>query len=433
MIKYYTILFVLLILSLTACVPITPTTTSGTTGETKILQLADRAYETQIKTVRIFPEGSTSQTQMLPAVTKLGSWTLMLEFDDLRDQRDTYYARVVHCNHDWTKSTLSDLDFMPQYNEFPLNTFDFSLDTQLPYVHYKFKLPSVKLPGNYVLVVYRGSDRNDVILSKRFMVYDSRVTFLRDGNLLGAGSSTNINQQINFTINYNNIELINPMENVNITIRQNQRWDNLTGTIKPSFLREQTRELEYRFFDPAKMFKGSNEFRWFDLRSLNYPGRNVLNVNRTKMPFNVYVQPDKTREGQAYALYEDLNGNFVNDNYDFRNPVSANYAYVHFALQALQPIDGNVYLSGAFTNWSLSTDYQMTYNAIQKEYQASMLLKQGYYDYQYVVKSATLPSYYFEGSHFQTENDYEVFVYYRSFQPQADLLIGYIQLEQNPR
>lgn len=432
MIKYNPVIILLVAgLSLAACVPLTPVTT--TSGESKVLQLADRTYEPQIKTVRVYPAGTTSQTQMLPAVTKLGSWTLLLEFDDLRDQRDSYYARIVHCNHDWSKSALSDLDFMPQFNEFPLNTFDFSLDTQIPYVHYKFQLPAVKLPGNYVLVIYRGSDRNDVILSKRFMVYDTRVSFLRDGNLIGAGAVANINQQINFIINYNNIDLINPMENVNITIRQNQRWDNLTGGIKPSFLRDQTRELEYRFFDPGKMFKGSNEFRWFDLRSLNYPGRNVLNVDRTRQPFNVYVQPDKTREGLPYAIYEDLNGNFVNDNYDFRNPVSANYAYVHFALQSLQPIDGNVYLSGAFTNWNLSPEYQMTYNAIQKEYQANVLLKQGYYDYQYVVKSATLPPYYFEGSHFETENEYEVLVYYRSFQPQADLLIGYIQLAQNPQ
>ena len=422
----------LVLVVFTACVPLTPTAVTDS-GEAKILKLADATYESQIKTVRVYPEGADSQTQMLPTVTKLGNWSLLLEFDDLNGQRDSYYARVVHCNQDWTKSTLSDLDFMPQYNEFPLLTFDFSLDTQIPYVHYKFRLPAVKLPGNYVLVIYRGTDRNDIIISKRFMVYDSRVTFYRDGNLLGAGAVANVNQQINFTINYKNVELINPMENVNVTVRQNQRWDNTVSGIKPSFLRDNIRELEYRFFDPNKMFKGSNEFRWFDLRSINYPGRNVLTVDRTQKPFQAYIQPDVSRNGQAYAVYQDLNGNFVSDNYDFRNPISANYANVHFTLQSPQPVDGQVYLSGAFTNWNLSPEYQMTYDAIKKVYTAAIFLRQGYYDYQYVVKSPTLPSYHFEGSHFETENQYEVFVYYRSFQPQADLLIGYMQLEQNPR
>lgn len=426
----------LLLLAFAGCVPLTQTsgTDSGTvSGETKVLSLADVTYEPQIKTVRLHTEGSEAVSQLLPAVTKLGTWNLMLEFDDLQEQRNSYYARIVHCNQDWTKSSLSDLDFLSQFNEFSILTFDFSLDTHIPYVHYTFRLPAVKISGNYVLVVYRDSDRSDIILSKRFMVYDSRVTFSREENLVGAGSVATINQQLNFTMNYKNMDLINPMQNVNVTIRQNQRWDNLMSDIKPSFSRENIDELEYRFFDPNKMFKGNNQFRWFDLKSLNYPGRNVLSVDKTQKPFQVFVQPDASRQGQPYAYNPDLNGNFQNDNYDYRNPISANYANVHFALRSPQPIDGNVYLSGAFTNWSLTPEYQMTYDAIKKEYTASALLRQGYYDYQYVVKSSTLPPYYFEGSHFETENSYEIFVYYRAFQPQADLLIGYTKFVVNPR
>jgi hypothetical protein len=41
--------------------------------------------------------------------------------------------------------------------------------------------------------------------------------------------------------------------------------------------------------------------------------------------------------------------------------------------------------------------------------------------------------YFFEGSHFQTENEYEILVYYRPFKPSADLLIGYVRLMKNPR
>ncbi|MBL7833465.1 MAG: DUF5103 domain-containing protein [Cyclobacteriaceae bacterium] len=426
--KKWSVVFLLLV----SCVPLTQTSTTNS-GTPKILTLSDASYEPQIKTVRVYPEGTSSDVQLLPTVTKLGNWNLVLEFDDLQESRDSYYARVIHCNQDWTKSTLSDLDFMPQFNEFPLLNFEFSLDTQIPYVHYKFRLPAVKLPGNYVLAVYRGSDKTDLILTKRFMVYDSRVSFSRDGNLLGAGAATNVNQQLNFTINYKNLDLINPMENVNVTIRQNQRWDNLAEGLKPAFVRDNIRELEYRVFDPAKMLKGGNEFRWFDLRSLNYPGRNVQSVDKTQKPFHVFIQEDVSRKGQPYAIFNDLNGNYQSDNYDFRNPVSANYAYVHFALRSSQPVDGAVYLNGAFTNWSTLPDYLMTYDAIKQQYTATVLLRQGYYDYQYVVKSATVPYDYFEGNHFETENEYEILVYYRSFQPQADLLIGYIELAQNPR
>jgi hypothetical protein len=424
-------LFFILIL-ISGCVPI-PQSSDIQSDNNKVLQLSDMRYEPQIKTVRLTPMGLDSRSQLLPAVTPIGTQNLQLDFDDLRDQRDSYYARIIHCNQDWTKSSLSDLDYMPQYNEFPLTTFDFSLDTHIPYVHYQLKLPAVKLPGNYVVMVYRGSDKADIVLTKRFMVYDSRVSFLRQGSLIGPGAMASANQQLNFSINYKNVEIINPMETVNVTIQQNQRWDNLITGLKPSFLRENLRELEYRFFDPEKMAKGGNEFRFFDLRSLNYPGRNVATVDKTQKPFQVFVQPDKSRNGQAYAVYDDLNGNFNNDNYDFRNAVAGNYANVHFTLQSPEPVNGEVYLSGAFTNWSFLPEYKMTYDAIKKEYTGTAFLKQGWYDYQYIVKSSSLPSYYFEGSHYETENEYEIFIYYRSFQPQADLLIGYIRLVENVR
>ncbi len=416
---------------LLGCVPLQQSSTIPEDNG-KSLQLSDQSYEPQIKTVRL-SAGIDSQGQLLPAVTQLGVWNLLLQFDDLRPQRDNYYARIIHCNQDWTKSSLSDLDYMPEYNEFPINTFEFSLDTHEPYVQYRLRLPDVKLPGNYVVLVYRNSDRSDIILTRRFIVYDQKITFMREGSLMGPGALASAIQQLNFTINYKNLQLINPLESVHVTVRQNQRWDNLMENIKPSFIRENIHELEYRFFDVHNIFKGGNQFRFFDLRSLNYPGRNVATVDKSQKPFQVFIQPDKTREGEPYAVYDDMNGNFNTDNYDIRNAVAGNYANVHFTLFSPTPVDGEVYLSGAFTNWDFLSEYKMTYDAIKKEYRGTAFIKQGWYDYQYVVKSSTLQTYHFEGSHFETENDYEVFVYYRSFQPQADLLLGYIRLEVNPR
>jgi len=423
--KLYFILF-----TVWGCIPITQSSNFQSENG-KNLQLLDLSYEPQIKTVRLSPLGVDSRSQLLPAVVQLGSWNLLLQFDDLREQRNNYYARIIHCNQNWTKSNLSDLDFMKEYNEFPINTFEFSLNTHQPYIQYQFRLPAVKLPGNYVVMVYRGTDRNDLILTKRFMVYDQKLSFMREGNLMGPGALASSIQQLNFTINYNKVPIINPLETVNVTVRQNQRWDNLMENIKPSFIRENIHELDYRFFDVKNIFKGINQFRFFDLRSLNYPGRNVLSVDKSQRPYQVFIQPDKSRNGLPYALYDDMNGNFSTDNYDTRNSVAGNYANVHFTLLSPNPIDGDVYLSGAFTNWSFPNEYKMTYDAALKEYHGSALLKQGWYDYQYVVKSSSLPAYYFEGTHFETENEYEILVYYRSFQPQADLLLGYIRVLEN--
>jgi hypothetical protein len=409
------------------CTPISPSSTTSA-ANTQVLKLEDVSYEQEIKTVRLFRRGAP----LSPAVTQLGQWDLMLEFDDMAQDRDTYNAKIIHCNYDWTQSGLQDLDFMRDYNEFPLNNAQLSADTHLPYVHYWFVLPAVKLPGNYVIVIYRGSDKEDLILSRRFMVYDNQVSFSKDGKLIGPGSIADVNQQINFTVNHSNLNILNPMMDVHVNIRQNQRWDNYAPDIKPSFVRDIEKELEYRFFDDAKMFKGGNEFRFFDLRSLNNPGRNVASVDRKSKPYEVFIIRDKSRRDEVYSQYNEMNGNFLIDNYDFRDLAYTNYAWVNFSLSSRR-IDGEVYVAGAFNNWRLDKNNRMSYDSAQQMYKSRMLLKQGWYDYQYLVKSRQLPPYYFEGSFYQTENLYEIFVYYRPFQPRADLLIGYVRLEENPR
>jgi hypothetical protein len=356
-----------------SCTPIAQSSNNSESNP-KVLRLTDFAYEPEIKTIELSPEGFP----LLPAVTRLGEWNLILRFDDLRSDRDTYYARIIHCNYDWTKSDLQDLDYVTAYNEFPINNSEFSVDTHIPYVHYWFHLPPVKLPGNYVLMVYRGSDKDDVVITKRFMVYENLVTINAEANLVGSSTMANINQQLNFTVSYKNITILNPLIDVHVNIRQNQRWDNMATDVRPSFTREIEKELEYRFFEEDKMFRGGNEFRFFDLRSLNNPGRNVDYV-------------------------------------------------------AKPPVDGDVYVTGAFNYWNLNETNKMQYDSAQGLYKSRLLMKQGWYDYQYLVKSSTLPPYYFEGSHFETENRYEILVYNRPFQPRADILIGYFVVEKNPR
>ncbi len=83
--------------------------------------------------------------------------------------------------------------------------------------------------------------------------------------------------------------------------------------------------------------------------------------------------------------------------------------------------------------WNLDDENLMRYDSTQQGYTARMLLKQGWYDYEYVLKAPNAPTYFFEGSRFETENEYEILVYYKPFQPRADMLIGYARLTRNAR
>lgn len=395
-------------------------------GQQKRLLLQDAVYEENIKTVMVYPPGTGVRDNLQPAVVALSQQNLILEFDDIQESRNSYYARIIHCNSDWTKSQLLDLDFMPVYNEFNINDYQYSNNTYLPFVHYRFPVPRVKLPGNYILMVYRDGNKDDVVLTSRFMVFSSQVGLATNQDLVGNSALSGTNQQINFTIDYRDLQVFNAMDNFKVVIRQNQRWDNARFGVKPSFIRDDISQLEYRFFDQDKQWLAGNEFRFVDFRSLVSPGRNTASIDRSQKPFVLKVAPDKSREGQAYAQYPDLDGNFAIENLDYREPaLSCQYIFVDFTLITDELSGANVYVVGNFNHYARTEENRLKYNKATSAYETSIVLKQGWYDYTYYVDSPTLPATYFEGSHYQTENFYDVLVYYKSLTPMADLLVGY--------
>jgi hypothetical protein len=397
-------------------------------GQKKLLY-QDAVYEENIKTVMVHPPGTGTRTNLMPAVAPLAAQNLVLEFDDIQESRNNYYVRFIHCNADWSKSSLLDLDFMTQYNEFNITDYEFSNNTFLPFVHYRFAVPRVKLPGNYLLMVYRDSDKSDIILTARIMIFDNQVSLVPNSNLVGNSALNATNQQINFTVDYGDLQVFNAMDNFKVTIRQNQRWDNARYNVKPSFVREDIGELEYRFFDQDKQWLAGNEFRFVDFRSLVSPGRNTARIDKTVKPFVLKVAEDRSRDGQAYSQYQDLDGNFAIENLDYIEPaLSCQYIFVDFTLRVDPLKDGEVYVVGNYNHFARTEENRMKWNKANSAYETTIVLKQGWYDYTYYVDSPTLPATYFEGSHYQTENFYDVFIYYKSLTPMADLLLGYFSV-----
>jgi len=400
-------------------------------------QIEDKVYKDHIQSVRVFPTGIDDASQLdSPVVSLNGSGSLQLLFDDLAFDPELYSAKLIHCDADWKKSQLRDNDFLSTFNEFNIQDYDYAINTRIPYIHYRFQLPRVTKSGNYILKVYRGRDESEVAFTKRFMVYEELFTV---GAAIVPPSQTSNRrgtQQINTIINYSKGEVMDPINQIKVVLRQNQRWDNSKLIQKPTFMNESAKILRYELFDGKNEFDAGNEFRFVDLRFIRATGVNIANITVEADVIYADANINLPRQDQVYSQYLDLNGQYfiyTNDRPGGNPDIESEYILVTFRFK-IEESPTPVFLIGSLTQWGKSLEAKMVWDNKMKVYQTTLLLKQGWYDYQYAlngVEGFTTDS--FEGSYFETENEYEVLVYFRNLGSRYDQLVSYINLNPNKR
>jgi hypothetical protein len=128
----------------------------------------------------------------------------------------------------------------------------------------------------------------------------------------------------------------------------------------------------------------------------------------------------------SYLTEKDHNGTFYPRTDDQEaNDTQSEYVIVHFALQSPR-LSKKVYVNGEWSNGEFSEDCQMQYNEEYSMYEASVLLKQGYYDYQYITDDGATSD--TMGNFWQTENEYQAFIYYKESGSRYDRIVGYTRV-----
>ncbi len=398
----------------------------------KKLEFINKVYEENIKTPILFQADDVKATPLNPAAIPLMQpIPLVLKFDEIyTDEADYYQAKIIHCDFDWRKSQISDLQYLYEYNEFNIDNFEFSVATKVPYTHFTFTLPKVKLPGNYLLVVYREPDEQDIILTQRFIVYDQRVKILADIGLSTGVTQRRYNQQIEFVLDYTSFPISNPYLDVKVMVKQNHRWDNAIYDLKPTMVKEDIHQMEYRHFNFDNNFKAGNEFRFFDIRSIHFGGRNVEKTNISETQINAFLYADKSRGTDPYSMIRDLNGGFIIENSEGNNDfLESDYINVHFFLDPEEKMENDIYIAGKLTNWNYTENNKMKFIEPSGLYMGSLLLKQGLYDFIYYIPNHQQNPYFFEGNHFETRNEYEIIVYYKDPAMSTNIIIGYARMD----
>ncbi|MFN3528946.1 MAG: DUF5103 domain-containing protein [Bacteroidia bacterium] len=390
----------------------------------------DITYVNHIKTVQLLLPGKPFSVPIIDM--NQPNFGLMLNFDDLNGGFENYTYTIIHCNADWTPTNLFQNQYLEGFFEDQITEQRQSFNTLTKYTHYMLPIPNqnmkMKLSGNYVVHVYKNFDKSEPILTRRFFVLQSTMAVIPYLRRPSRPDAIQTSHELDFDINIGRQTIFNPFEEIKVVIRQNARWDNQVAGLLPLFVRNDI--LTYDYAD-RNIIKAGNEFRKVDLRNIRFRGERVADIEIDGDKIYAWVMGDESRGHMRYLSYEDLNGKFLVQGYEGRNSnTDADYIYTTFTLYHQGPLaGGNVYILGQLVDWAVNENTRMTYNYEIGAYQITLLLKQGFYDYKYVYKrdGAQLVDYtWFEGSHEDTENDYEIFVYHRPpTSMQFDRLVGY--------
>lgn len=360
---------------------------------------------------------------------------LSVVFDELDGNSRSLYVTFLHCDARWNASDLMEVEYIDGFNKiYDLETPRFSFNTTVDYVHYDLIVPTdmLKLSGNYIVRIYDATS-DELLLSFAFMIcedivgIDSRIV-RHEGiaPMMTRRRQTDLStQNLSVSVKHAQLDINNYSEELKVVCWQNQRFDTRRYIETPTFIRS-----DEAIYEGGEIlaFEAGNEYRWLDTRNLKYTPSNVVSIDFHDPYYHFTLYPDRMPKG--YSFYEDFNGGqYIEARYIHDDPaIAADYQIVHFTLPS-PTNDADVYVFGELTGYTLSERNKMTYQPELKAYTATLWVKQGLHNYKYLACPHEIPGYvtssFYENSFAETENDYYIAVYYRSYSDTYDRLVGF--------
>ena len=365
---------------------------------------------------------------LLPPYMPLGGRQhLDIEWDEMSHDYKRYVYHIEHCDWDWQPTDgIFESDWLEGLNDQLIEDYEKSFNTTQIYTHYRLTVPNrqlkLRLSGNYRLRIYEEDydpEEDSPVLEARFCLYEKTA-----GVSAQLSSNTDIDfnrdhQQMTLSVGYGTLSVIDPQRELKVIVMQNRRWDTRIEDLVPNVRRAGGIDFTH---NRKLIFPAGAEYYSFEILDVH---RTATGVDRIEW-FEPYYHATlfATKPDNAYSYVEDQNGVYVvRSADDIDDATTAEYVVVHFFLQSPRLPGGDVYVSGRWTGQTFDPACRMEYDDINQEYHAAILLKQGYYSYEYVqqdgLTSRTM------GSFFETENEYQVLVYYRGQGARYDRLAAY--------
>lgn len=375
---------------------------------------------------------SVNDNYLAPPVLMMDSGdVLTISFDEITESNSYLRYSLMHCNANWTQSSLVESEFLDGFNFGNVDDYEYSQLVATHYVNYRITLPNdrfrFKVSGNYLLRVYRDDDPDTTLLQVRFMVSESTATVTAD--VLGVTDIdyNDAHQQVSVAVDATNAKVEDVFNDMMVYVSQNGRLDNEVMVRQP--LRVSGKTAYYEHLRPL-IFPAGNEYRRMETVSTTYPGMNVESVDYYDPYYHATLTTDYPRSADKYIYDQTQSGRFFVREYNSSNSdTEADYVVTHFTLDAPELPGKYIFLDGDFTSRRFDPQSLMTYNRATGRYEKTLLLKQGAYNYQYLTvdagsRNSAASTSVIEGDFYQTRNEYLVKVYTRRRGERYDRLIG---------
>ena len=385
-------------------------------------------HQPQLKSLQVV----VNDQWLSPAVMRLGSGDVLnIAFDELSHDYHRYIYKVEHCEADWSPSqSLFESDWLEGFNGNPIDSYEPSVNTTVPYTHYAFCIPNeqmrLKMSGNYRIHIYDDTDDQQEVITIDFRVTEESMPLL-----LSASTNTDIDanathQQVSLALGYGSYRVISPADQIVIVVTQNDRDDSRRTDIRPTVVKPDGLEWNHC---RQLIFEAGNEYHKYEVLDVSHATMGIDQIIWNGERYEAYPFIAEPRPNYLYD--EDANGAFYIRNSDnWESVTTCDYVWVNYRLKCPELPQGQIRIDGRWTTDADSTPYLMDYNSQTGMYEARILQKQGYYSYQYLWQLPdgslrTAPS---EGNFYQTENSYEAYAYFRETGGTTWRLVAYRQI-----
>ena len=348
-------------------------------------------------------------------VMRLGSDDVLnVSFDELSHDYHRYVYEITKCEADWEiADDVFESDYLEGFNGNPIDDFEHSSNTIIPYTHYRLQIPNdkcrLKMSGNYILEIRDEDDECDVVRVP-FMVCEQSMKLSMSVSPNTDIDNRQSHQQVSMAVNYGHLPVTNPAEQVYAVVMQNHQDFDIRCNVPANL--NTNNGLEWSHCRDL-IFDGGNEYHKFEVLDVSHPTMGIDQIVWDGENYQVILPEDHQRTNYLYD--EDADGSFYIRNSDnIANDTQSEYVWVNFRL--VDPdMSGHPMVTGRWACDQINT-YGMqphlgNYRDPQHFYSARILLKQGYYNYQY--RNADGKLHHSEGSFYQTENRYQGLIYYK--------------------